>query len=274
MNSLDRELAAAVRLARDAGAILRRAHSTRQEQHETVSGELATQAHSDCDALIRAGLRAGFPDDGIYSERAPHSPERFLHSRVWMIDPLDGVTSFASCGDEFSVSIGMAIDGEACLGVVYNPVREELIAGYRGGGVTVNDSASKISDVYSLDYCFITVCRREWSQGIRSVKMPCRVVPMAGTAYKLARVAGGLDDGTFMLRPYPEWSTCAGVALVKSAGGLVTSTSGEFIRYNRPDLRQCVGLVAAGAGMHSLLLRKVKETQFPDAEAKIEGAGA
>jgi myo-inositol-1(or 4)-monophosphatase len=274
MNSLDRELAAAVRLAREAGAILRRAHRTRQAQHETVSGELATQAHADCDALIRAGLRAEFPDDGVYSERAPHSPERFLHSRVWMIDPLDGITSFASCGDEFSVAIGMAIDGEACLGVVYNPVREELVAGYRGAGVTINDCTSKISDVYSLDYCFITVCRREWAQGIRTVKMPCRVVPMAGTAYKLARVAGGLDDGTFMVRTQPEWSTCAGVALVKAASGLVTATSGEFIRYNRPDLRQCVGLVAAGAGIHSLLLRRVKETQFPTAEAKIEGAGA
>jgi fructose-1,6-bisphosphatase/inositol monophosphatase family enzyme len=97
---------------------------------------------------------------------------------------------------------------------------------------------------------------------------------MAGTAYKLARVAAGLDDGMFSLKPRPEWTTCAGLALVKSAGGLVTALNGEFIRCNRPDLRQPVGMVAAGPGIHASLLRVLQHISLPERQAKIEGAGA
>ena len=253
MNSLDRELAVATRLIQQAGAILRDAHSTRLAAHETVSGELATSAHNDADSVIRAGLRAEFPDDAIYSERAPHSPERFLRNRVWMIEPLDGVSNFVACGDEFSVAIGMTIDGEATLGVVYNVMRDELYAGSRDSGVTLNGTRVCISSVHALASSFISVSRREWSHGLNAAAAPFRMVPIAGTAYKLARVAAGLDDATFSLKARPEWSTCAGLALVKSAGGLVTALNGEFIRCNRPDLRQPVGLVAGAPGIHSAL---------------------
>lgn len=274
MNSLDRDMAVAVRLVREAGKILRNAHSTRLEAHETVSGELATSAHSDADALIRAGLHTEFPDDGIYSERAPHSPERFLRSRVWMIDPLDGVSNFLACGDEFSISIGLTVDGEACLGVIYNPMRDELFAGTRDGGVTLNGAPVSVSHVFALESSFVTVSRREWANNLYDTDPPFRMVAIAGTAYKLARVAAGLDDGMFSLKPRPEWATCAGMALVKSAGGLVTAINGEFIRCNRPDLRQQVGMVAAGPGIHASLLRCLQQIAAPPRRARIEGAGA
>jgi myo-inositol-1(or 4)-monophosphatase len=274
MNSLDRELAVAMRLVREAGAILKNAHSTRLEAHETVSGELATSAHTDADALIRAGLRAEFPDDGIYSERAPHSPERFLRERVWMIDPLDGVSSFLACGDEFSISAGLTIHGEATLGIVYNPMRDEMIAGTRDRGVTCNGTPVRVSSCFALQSCFISVSRREWMNSLHNADMPFRMVPLAGTAYKLARVAAGLDDGMFSLKARPEWTTCAGMALVKSAGGLVTAVNGEFIRCNRPDLRQPIGMVAAGPGVHATLLRTLQSVAAPSRELRIEGAGA
>jgi myo-inositol-1(or 4)-monophosphatase len=273
MNSLDRELAIAIGLVREAGAILKQAHSTRLEAHETVSGEVATAAHTDVDSLIRAGLRSEFPEDGIYSERAPHSPERFLRGRVWMIDPLDGITNFLACGDEFSIVIGMAINGEASLGVVYNPMRNELFAGYRHGRITLNGTRVHVSNTFALESAFVTVSRREWSHGLNGGSFPFRTIPMAGTAYKLARVAAGLDDGTFSLKARPEWTTCAGVALVKSAGGLVTSLDGEFIRCNRPDLRQAVGIIAAGPGIHASLLRTLQDMHLSE-QARIEGAGA
>jgi len=274
MDSLDREIAIATRLVREAGAVLRNAHSTRLATHETAGGELATSAHTDADALIRAGLRAEFPEYGIYSERAPHSPERFLRSRVWMIDPLDGVTNFLACGDEFTITVGMTVNGEASLGIVYNPMRDEMFAGYRDAAVTLNGERVSVSEVYALESSFITVSRREWTHGLDSIETPFRMMPMAGTAYKLARVAAGLDDGMFSLKARPEWTTCAGMALVKAGGGLITSVSGEFVRCNRPDLRQPVGLVAAGPGIHASLLRSLQHISLPMRQARIEGAGA
>jgi myo-inositol-1(or 4)-monophosphatase len=77
---------------------------------------------------------------------------------------------------------------------------------------------------------------------------------MASIAYKLARVAAGLDDGMFSVLPRKQWDTCAGVALVRAAGGRATLLDGQDIRFNRPALKQPVGMVAGGPRLHALLL--------------------
>jgi 3'-phosphoadenosine 5'-phosphosulfate (PAPS) 3'-phosphatase len=73
-------------------------------------------------------------------------------------------------------------------------------------------------------------------------------------AYKLWRVSAGFDDATLSAVPRKEWGTCAGVALVLAAGGRATLLDGTEIRYNRAELRQPLGMVAAGPALHRELL--------------------
>jgi 3'-phosphoadenosine 5'-phosphosulfate (PAPS) 3'-phosphatase len=80
------------------------------------------------------------------------------------------------------------------------------------------------------------------------------VTVLAGMAYKLARVSAGLDDATLSAVPRKEWGTCAGVTLVLAAGGLATLLDGTEIRYNRGELRQPRGMVAASLALHAELL--------------------
>jgi 3'-phosphoadenosine 5'-phosphosulfate (PAPS) 3'-phosphatase len=75
-------------------------------------------------------------------------------------------------------------------------------------------------------------------------------------AYKLARVAAGLDDGAVSFKRRKEWGTCAGVALVLAAGGRATLLDGDAITFNRAEPKQARGMLAAGcAELHHLLLR-------------------
>jgi myo-inositol-1(or 4)-monophosphatase len=78
-------------------------------------------------------------------------------------------------------------------------------------------------------------------------------VPTASIAYKLARVAAGLDDGAFSHKARCDWDVCAGVALVLAAGGVVTLLDGSEVRFDRADVRQPLGIVAAGPALHGPL---------------------
>jgi 3'-phosphoadenosine 5'-phosphosulfate (PAPS) 3'-phosphatase len=73
-------------------------------------------------------------------------------------------------------------------------------------------------------------------------------------AHKLARVAVGRDDAAISMKPRKEWGTCAGVALVHAAGGRATLLDGGEIRFNRPQARQPLGMVAATPALHELLV--------------------
>jgi fructose-1,6-bisphosphatase/inositol monophosphatase family enzyme len=220
--SLQRELEVAKRLAQEAGTLILRHLTGPLVVGHKEHGEVVTPADREANNLIRSGLGLVFPDDAIYSEETSDSLERLSHSRVWIVDPLDGTSNFIERRNEFSVSIGLSVEGKAVLGVVYNPSRNELFAGGNGLGVSLNSLPAKVSDTTDLYRARLLVSRKECSKGLAQQFPSLTLIPLASMAYKLARVAAGLEDGVFSKKPRKEWGTCAGVALVLAAGGKAT----------------------------------------------------
>lgn len=252
--TLDREREVAVRLALEAGAALRRHQVGPVEARRKAHGEVVTGADLEADAIIRTGLLAAFPADAVFSEETADTPARLASSRVWIVDPLDSTSNFVERGDEYSVSIGLACDGRAVLGVVYNPTRHELVAGWDGVGVTLDGAPVRVSAATDLARARLIVSRREWCWGLDRLTATLPIRPVASIAYKLARVAAGLEDGMFSVLPRKQWDTCAGVALVLAAGGRATLLDGQALEFNRPVLKHPMGLVAAGPSLHPALL--------------------
>jgi myo-inositol-1(or 4)-monophosphatase len=255
--TLERELQIATGLAYRAGAALRRHQTGLIDVRYKAHGEPVTPADVEADAIIRGGLAAAFPEDAVFSEETPDSPLRLTMRRVWIVDPLDSTSTFTARGDEYSVSIGLAVDGRAALGIVYNPAREEMFAGYEPAGMTLNGSPVRVSETSDLEHARVTVSRKEWRRGLAPLAATLSVIPMASMAYKLARVAAGLDDAVFSVTPRKEWGTCAGVALVRAAGGCVSLLDGGEIVFNRAERRQPLGMAAAGPRLHRLLLERL-----------------
>jgi fructose-1,6-bisphosphatase/inositol monophosphatase family enzyme/glutathione synthase/RimK-type ligase-like ATP-grasp enzyme len=256
---LARELELATRLAREAGEVLRRHHGRPLDIARKLGGEPVTRADLESNAVIVDGLRLAFPDDAIFSEESPDTGERLGRRRVWIVDPLDATSNYLDGGDEAAVSIGLAVDGRPALGVVCNPFRDELVAGADGVGVTLNGRPVRVSACGDLARARLHVSRKEWGRGLRE-RMPeaLPVEPVASMAYKLARVAAGLADGAFSLKPRKEWGTCAGAALVRAAGGRVTLLDGSEPGFNRTEPRQPMGMVAAGLALHPALLEAIR----------------
>jgi myo-inositol-1(or 4)-monophosphatase len=252
-----RELAVATRLALAAGEVVRRhAAGPILEQHKS-SGEVVSAADLECDALIRGGLAEAFPDDAILSEETSDSPGRLGRRRVWIVDPIDGTSDFVAGGDEHAVSIGLTVDGRAALGVVHNPRRRELFAGAEGHGVEKDGAAARVSGATDLDAARLVVSRKEWKRGFEPLAAALPIRPMGSIAYKLARVAAGLDDGTFYLKPRKEWDVCAGVALVLAGGGCVEHLRGGAPRFNAPDVKLPDGFIACAPGLRAALAARL-----------------
>ena len=251
------ELAIAMDLARAAGAALQRHRAGPLKVGYKARGEIVTAADLESDRIIREGLALAFPADAVYSEETADSERRLSMRRVWIVDPLDSTSNYAAGGDEYCVSIGLAIDGQPVLGAVYSPAQAEMIAGAHGLGVTLNERSVRVSLAQNLPTARLTVSRKEWQRGLCDVCAGLNITPRASLAAKLARVAAGLDDGVFTATPRKEWGTCAGVALVLAAGGRATLLDGSPIRFNRPELKQPMGMLAAGPALHGALRRRL-----------------
>ncbi|HEY6909430.1 MAG TPA: 3'(2'),5'-bisphosphate nucleotidase CysQ [Myxococcales bacterium] len=257
--ALERELKLAMDLARDAGGMLR-ACQGKVPVLRKDRGEVVTPADRESDARIRAGLLSAFPSDAVFSEETPDDGSRAGRERVWIVDPLDGTSNYVAGGDEYVVSIGLSEGGVAVLGVVYNPVRDELFAGAAGRGLTLNGAPRAVTAAASLRDAALLFSRKEWERGLSLAG--AKPALMASMAHKLARVAAGMADGVFSLKTRKEWGSCAGVALVTAAGGLCTHLDGAPVRFNR-SAPPPPGLLAAGPALHALLLAEA--AKIPDA---------
>ena len=136
----DHELRLALELAREAGAAILECYEKplEIEQKESFSdSEPVTQADRIANELIVTTLRREFPADGILAEESIDTSHRLDKRRVWMIDPLDGTSGFIEGNGDFAVQIGLTENGQAVLGIVYQPLTGVLYRAVRGLGTWI-----------------------------------------------------------------------------------------------------------------------------------------
>ena len=252
--SIERGLVVAQEAARAASVVLARHRAGALVIEEKLGGEIVTAADVEADSVIRHMLGEAFPDDGLYTEETPDDGARHARRRVWIVDPIDATGDFVRGGNEHAVSIGLAVDGIAVLGVVYNPATDELVCGGLGVGVTLNGAEVRTTATFAVAGARIACSRKELDRGLDRVSSHIAVTPVASMAYKLARVAAGLDDGAISEKARGEWGSCAGVALARAAGGVVTYLDGKAPRFNRIPGERPLGLIAAGPTLRPRLL--------------------
>jgi myo-inositol-1(or 4)-monophosphatase len=216
-----------------------------------------TEADRAVDAVLRENLlRDG---EGWLSEETADNPSRLDNTRVWIVDPLDGTREFVKGLPEFCVSIGYVENGKPVAGGIYNPATKETFIGAIDTGVLYNGKPARASQRANLDGALILASRSEVKRGEWKPfeNGSFKVQAMGSVAYKLALVAAGLADITFTLTPKNEWDVAAGAALVKSAGGFVSTLEKTDLIANRRD-PLLSGLLAAGPFLKDELLALVE----------------
>ena len=142
-------------LARQAGVILRDGYEKEHQVSYKGVIDLVTEIDHQSEALLLGQVQKDFPDHYIFSEETGIIQGDDQHT--WYIDPLDGTVNYAHGIPIFSVSIaygsrrdGSSLSGGLSLGVVYDPMRDEMFAAERGKGAFLNGRSLHVSTTNEL----------------------------------------------------------------------------------------------------------------------------
>ncbi|HET8632298.1 MAG TPA: inositol monophosphatase family protein [Thermomicrobiales bacterium] len=251
--------AAAEEIARRAGALLLDGLGRDHRVEYKGPVDLVTEVDKRSEAAIVGALAARFPDHRIVAEESGAtegaSPYR------WLIDPLDGTTNYAHANPYFDVALALQHGDETVVGVVYDPVRDELYRATRGGGAFLNDRPLCVSETAELIRALLSTgfpYRREarpralahWAAFTDAAQALRR---NGAAALDLCGVAAGRFDGFYEAHLGP-WDCAAGALLVAEAGGTISDYRGGPFDPFRGEV------VATNGRLHDAMLRVLAET--------------
>jgi myo-inositol-1(or 4)-monophosphatase len=169
----------------------------------------------------------------------------------WQVDPLDGTVNFAHGFPIFSVSMGLLLDGRPVLGVVYSPIYDELFAGARGCGATLNGRRIRVSSTPALSRSLLntgfpydrrTSALNNFETFLRFQRRAQEVRRVGSAALDLCMVACGRMDGYWELKIKPH-DIAAGIAIAREAGAVITDFNGDDAVFARSEIVASNGLI-------------------------------
>jgi len=234
-------LETAVDIAREAGALLANYFERRIAFELKGEFDLVTEADRASESLVVERLRSHFPTHGVVAEEGGGHESGSDYR--WYVDPLDGTTNFAHGYPIFNVTLALEHAGEMLVGVIFDPIRQELFTAERGAGAYLNNRRIHVSNVRRLQDSLVCTGfpsrKRHLNLNVHfyhQLAMATHGVRRSGSAaIDLAWVAAGRLDAfwEFGLNP---WDMAAGRLLVSEAGGCVTDMSGNPHQFASPHL--------------------------------------
>jgi myo-inositol-1(or 4)-monophosphatase len=259
MKKNDRYLQVAIAAAKEAGRI-QKVHLGDLHKVE-FKGEINPVSEVDklCEKAINQIILDAFPDHDLLTEESAFkgkgSPFR------WVIDPIDGTTNYIHGFPFFCVSIALEIEEEIKLGVVYDPLFDELFQAESGKGAFLNGNRITVSRMKNLDLSFLTTgfpydvrehadfylrFFRQFMTKSIGIRRP------GSAALDLCYVAAGRFDGYWELKIH-SWDVAAGGLMVTEAGGKVTDFKGGPFRIYDEEI------IASNGWIHEEMLQIIQE---------------
>jgi myo-inositol-1(or 4)-monophosphatase len=231
-DELAKRTLAAAAIARAAGELQRKFFADRASIGMTFKGpqDYLTVADGAVEKLVMGLIRESFPKDDVLGEETGGSKDT---RALWVIDPIDGTANFANGIAHFCISIAYVHEGQAEIGAIYDPMRDEMFLAQRGKFATCNGRPMKVTEVDDLKRAQIELgwsTRRpvEAYTGMieRTVKAGASFRRAGSGALGIAYVADGREDGYVELH-INSWDCLAGIVMVREAGGRTNDFIGE-----------------------------------------------
>jgi len=236
-------LDAAEDAARAAGDLLRHNFQRAQRVNAATAHDIKLAIDVETQTLITDLLLKQFPEHALYGEEGIVGDQGSYHQ--WVVDPLDGTVNYFYRIPHFCVSIALRFKGEIIVGVIYDPMREEMWSGQKGEKPKLNGEFFRVSERADLAEAVISIGLSKTKEMI-ATNLPvldemihrvrkCRVLGSA--ALDMAYVACGRFDA-YIEQGISLWDIAAGWILIETAGGTVDLRP-------RPDMKDKYSIVAS-----------------------------
>ncbi|MDG6881646.1 Inositol-1-monophosphatase [Phocoenobacter uteri] len=252
----------AIRAARKAGNIIMKGYEQSTKDTEVAqkgTNDYVTAIDKAAEQAIIEVVHQSYPDHAIIGEESGLIAGKESNVQ-WVIDPLDGTTNFVHRFPHFAVSIAIRENGITTVGVVYDPIRNELFTGVRGEGAKLNEFRLRVDNkrdlagtVLATGFPFKTPRHCPAHLNMIEALMEKGVADFRRTgsaALDLCYVAASRVDGYFEIGLKP-WDCAAGDLIAREAGALVTNfvggtdylTSGNIIAGNARIVKETLNSI-------------------------------
>ena len=252
----------AIKAARNAGDIIARSvdRIDRLNIQTKKENDFVSEVDLKAEEEIINTIKKAYPDHSFLAEE---SGKKLGSEYEWIIDPLDGTTNFLYGIPHFAVSIALRVKGRLEVGVVYDPLSQELFTAARGNGAQLNGKRIRVSPRKNLDGALlgtgIPYTKDQYEYMDSYFNMMKDLIPgtagirRAGSAaLDLAYLAAGRFDGFWEFN-LNIWDIAAGVLLIEEAGGMVGGLRGE------PNFLDKGSIVAGNPKIFKAMLQKIKK---------------
>lgn len=251
-------LETAERAARKAGCMLKKNISAEREISYKGKVNLVTNFDRHSQDIIHGSLLTAFPEHDIIAEEGLKKDRDSEYK--WIIDPIDGTTNFAHKFPFFCISIALSHKDKVLVGLVFDPLRNEMFTAKQGKGAFLNHKRIRVSTVSELDKSLLAT---GFPYDIResplnnldhfsNFAVRCQAIRRCGSAaLDLCYVACGRVDGFWELKLSP-WDTAAGALVVEEAGGSITDFHNHVFS---PDKKQ---VLATNGKIHEQMIDVLK----------------
>lgn len=241
------DLELAIGASKEAGKAIMEIYQTDFSYQMKADHSPVTQADLASDRIIKEILtKTAYP---IISEETDTSYD-YGQGKAWFVDPLDGTKDFIAKTGEFTVLIGLALDGKSIAGVVYQPVTGVMWAAEKNKGAYVWREEKweqiHVSSTVELKSARITMSRHHLFESEQNILQALQLdyVKQGSPGFKMSQIASGNFDLYFAFGP-KQWDVCASDIILREAGGMVSQINGDPILYGGVDKKIPNGIIAA-----------------------------
>ncbi|XP_030387343.1 inositol monophosphatase 2-like [Scaptodrosophila lebanonensis] len=209
--------------------------------------DLVTVYDKQIEDKLTKGLLSAFPESLIIGEEESAATKRLpelTDAPTWIIDPIDGTTNFIRRIPHCCISVGLAINKELVVGVVYNPPADELFTAWKGHGAFLNGQPINVSKVSKINQAVIAYeislihapsvrdknIKRIYKLASNATGTRC----FGSAALTLCYVATGQVD-VYHIEDLKPWDLAGGAVILREAGGVVCHTNGGEFDIMKPN---------------------------------------
>lgn len=252
----------AVKAAKEAGKILKKEFNGALDIKAKNRHDIVSNADYLSEKKIIETIKKVFPFHAIIAEESGEVGRKANYvwyinrDYIWYIDPLDGTANFITGNPYFSVSIALAHKDKIILGVVYNPVLNELYIAEKGQGARLNGKLLAVSGKNNIKNAILASAysskESDIKKGLKVIEKLAlnsrKVVINFSPALDLCNIANGRLDGLVDNGTTPE-DHAAGSLIVTEAGGKITNYSSQTWDVNK------IGIIAANKKNHNSIIK-------------------
>lgn len=250
----------AIRAARISGDLIQRSAEkvAKLTVNKKSKNDFVTEVDLMAEQEIIKIIKNAYPEHSILAEESGETPG---NQYTWVIDPLDGTTNFLHGYPQYAISIALKNKGKTEVGVIYDPLRDELFTAERGGGAMLNNRRLRVSKQIDLTTALLgTGFPFKYPEHLdsylnmfRDLTNKTAGIRRGGSAaLDLAYVAVGRLDGFWEIG-LKEWDLAAGVLLIQEAGGVVTDFSFDN------NYAQSGNIITGNTKMHQAIYQTVQQ---------------